>query len=254
VLGVAYRATARLAESIRHLENAVRLAPGSERARVTLGDTLAEAGKLPEAERVLRDTIAALPKSGGARWALARVYERMNRGLDAIATLEEAGALTVVAGKAALYWRIAELAHRHQDYERVVAALASRARLLPNEGHAHKDLGLAHMRIGRSDQALVELLMATLLGVEDAETLTAVGQIHLGAERFDDAERALRAAIARDPSNAQARYAMGMTLTRTGRADEAKSHLDEFRRLRAAALSEQQRQFEKEAKPAGALP
>ena len=178
----------------------------------------------------------------------------MNRGLDAISTLEEAAALTVVAGKAALYWRIAELAHRHQDYDRVVTTLMQRARLLPNEGHAHKALGLAFMRIGRSDEALVELLMSTLLGVEDAETLAAIGQIHLGAERFDAAERALRGAIAQDPKNAQARYAMGMTLTRVGRADEAKLHLDEFRRLRAAALSEQQRQFEKQPKPAGSLP
>jgi tetratricopeptide (TPR) repeat protein len=254
VLGVGYRATARLADSIRHLENAVRLAPGDERARVTLGDTLAEAGRVDDAERVLRETVALLPKSAEARWALARVYERQNRGLEAIATLEEAALLTVVAGKAALYWRIAELAHRHQDYDRVVTALTHRARLLPNEGHAHKALGLAHQRIGRSDEALIELLMATLLGVEDAETLVAIGQIHLGADRFDAAERALRAAVALDPKSAQARYALGMTLTRLGRASEAKEHLDEFRRLRAAALSEQQRQFEKQAKPAGALP
>ena len=247
-LGVAYRATARLADSIRHLESAVRLAPGDERARVTLGVTLAEAGKLPDAERVLRETVTLLPKSGDARWALARVYERQNRGLEAITTLEEAALLTVVAGKAALYWRIAELAHRHQDYDRVVMALAHRARLLPNEGHAHKDLGLAFGRLGRNDEALIELLMATLLGVEDAETLLAIGQIHLAAERFDAAERALRAAVALDPKGAQARYALGMTLTRTGRADEAKLHLDEFRRLRAAALSEQQRQFEQQPK------
>ena len=254
VLAVAYRATARLADSIRHLENAARLAPGDERARVTLGDTLAEAGKLPEAERVLRETVTLLPKSGDARSALARVYERLNRGLEAIATLEEAARLTVVAGKAALYWRIAELAHRHQDYDLVVTTLTHRARLLPNEGHAHKALGLAHQRIGRSDEALIELLMATLLGVEDAETLVAIGQIHLGADRFDAAERALRTAVALDPESAQARYALGMTLTRVGRAAEAKEHLDEFRRLRAAALTEQQREFEKQPKPAGALP
>jgi tetratricopeptide (TPR) repeat protein len=254
VLGVAYRASARLADSIRHFENAVRLAPGDERARVTLGDTLAEAGKLPEAERVLRETVAMLPKSGGARWVLAGVYERLNRGLEAIATLEEAALLTVVAGKAALYWRIAELAHRHQDYERVVTALSQRARLLPNEGHVHKALGLAFVRIGRSDDALVELLMATLLGAEDAETLAVIGQIHLGVERFDAAERALRSAIAADPGNAQARYVLGMTLTRVGRATEAKEQLDEFRRLREAALTEQQRQFEKQPKPAGSFP
>jgi len=253
LLGVTYRATARLGDSIRHLESAVRLAPGDERARVTLGATLAEAGRLPEGERVLRETVTMMPKSGEARWALARVYERQNRGLEAIAALEEAALLTVVAGKAALYWRIAELAHRHQDYDRVVVALTHRARLLPNEGHAHKDLGLAFGRLGRSDEALIELLMATLLGVEDAETLVAIGQIHLGDERFDAAERALRAAVVLDPKSAQARYALGMTLTRVGRAAEAKEHLDEFQRLRSAVLTEQQRQFEKQPKPAGAL-
>jgi Flp pilus assembly protein TadD len=169
----------------------------------------------------------------------------MNRGLDAIATLEEASSLTVLAGKHALYWRIAELAHQHQDYNRVVNALTQRARLLPNEGHAHKDLGLAYARIGRTDEALTELLLTMLLGVEDAETLTAVGQIHLGAERFDDAEAALRRAIALDAKNPQARYALGMTLTRMGRTADAKEQLDEFQRLRAAALAEQRRPLEK---------
>jgi tetratricopeptide (TPR) repeat protein len=251
ILGVVYRAVGRLPDSIRQLETAVRLAPGDERARVTLGSSLAETGKLPDAERVLRETIKALPASGQARWVLADVYDRMNRGLEAIAVLEEATSLTVMAGKAALYWRIAELAHRHQEFDRVVVALAERARLLPNEGHAHKDLGLALVRIGRDDEALVELLMTTLLGVEDVETLTAIGQIHLGAERFDMAETTLRRAVAADPKNSQAHYALGTTLMRVGKTAEGKQQLDEFQRLRAAALEEQRREFGKEPKPAG---
>ena len=252
VLGVAYRALARLAESIRQLESAVRLAPGDERARVALGGTLAEAGRLADAERVLRETVAMLPASGLARWALADVYERLNKGLEAVGVLEEAATLTVVAGKAALYWRIAELAHRHQEFERVVVALSERARLLPNEPHAHKDLGLAYVRIGRDDEALVELLMTTLLGVEDVETLTAIGQIHLGAERFDAAEATLRRAVATDPKYSQARYALGTTLMRVGKTVEGKQQLDEFQRLRSAALDEQRRQFGTQPKPAGA--
>jgi tetratricopeptide (TPR) repeat protein len=252
LLGVTLRALARLPESIRSFENAVRLAPRDERARVTLGATLTEAGRLAEAERILRQTVEMLPKSGEARWALATVYERQNRGLDAIATLEEAAALTVVAGKAALYWRIAELAHRHQDYDRVVAALTLRAWLQRNDAAAHKALGIAQMRVGRNNDAMAELLLATLLGMEDPETLTAIGQIHLGADRFEAAESVLRKAVAQDPRNSQARYALGMTLTRLGRTDEAKVQLDEFKKLRSAALEEQQRQFEE--KPAGTLP
>lgn len=230
------------------------IAPRDERARVTLGSTLAEAGRLADAERVLRETVTALPSSGHARWVLADVYERLNRGLDAIAILEEAASLPVVAGKTRLYFRIATLAHRHQDHDRVVTALTRRARLVPNAGPAHKDLGLAYARLGRDDAALIELLMTTLLGVEDAETLAAIGQIHLAAERFDDAERTLRRAVALDAKNARARYALGTTLMRLDQVPEGQQQLDQFRRLRAAALAEQQRLFEKESKPARPLP
>ena len=97
---------------------------------------LTEAGNLTDAEQVLRQTIEAMPASGVARWALAVVYDLQNRGVDALSTLEEAVALPIVAGKAAVHWRIAQLAHRHQEYEQVIAALAQRARLLPNEPQA----------------------------------------------------------------------------------------------------------------------
>ena len=244
VLGIGFRAVGKLADSRAQFEAAVARAPGDERARVALGTTYAEAGDLANAERILRETVTVLPASGDARWALADVYEALDRGPEAIATLEASAALNVPAGKAPLYWRIAELAHRHQDFDKVAAALSRRARLLPNEPVAHKDVGLAYSRAGRNDEALIELLMASLLGHDDAETLGTIGQIHLTAGRFDAAEAALRRAIALDPRLPQARYALGTTLQRLGRASEAKEHLAEFQRLRAAALEEQRRAFE----------
>lgn len=244
VLGIAYRALDRLEESITQFEAAVTLAPADERARLALASARVEAGDLEEAERTLRETIAALPDSGEARWALADVLERRGQGLDAIATLEAAAGLPVPAGKAQLYWRIAELAHRHQDYDRVAAALSQRVRLLPNEPIAHRDLGMAYSRAGRSDDALIELLMASMLGHEDAEMLAAIGQIHLNAGRLAAADATLRRAIALDPRLPQARYALGTTLLRLGRADEGKRELDEFQRLRTQALEDQRRSFE----------
>ena len=244
VLGIAYRALGRLAESIAQFEAAVKLAPDDGRARLALAGARAEAGDLEAAERALRETIEVLPGSGEARWALADVLDKRGQGLDAIATLEEAAALTVPAGKAQLYWRIAELAHRHQDYERVAVALGRRVRLLPNDPIAHRDLGMAFSRAGRDDDALIELLMASMLGQQDAEMLAAIGQIHLNAGRFAAADAILRRAIALDPRLPQARYALGTTLLRLGRADEGKRELDEFQRLRTQALEEQRRAFE----------
>jgi tetratricopeptide (TPR) repeat protein len=193
---------------------------------------LTEAGDLSDAEHVLRQTIEAVPASAVARWALAVVYDLQNRGVDALSTLEEVVALPIVAGKAAVHWRIAQLANRHQQHEQVIAALAQRARLLPDEPEAHKDLGFAFFRIGRPDEALTELLMALSLGGEDAATVSAIGRIHLDAERFDAAERNLRRAVALSPANAQARYALGNTLIRMGKTAEGMQHLKEFDRLR----------------------
>ena len=155
----------------------MRLAPRVARARLALGSTLMEAGRLDDAERALRETSEILPASGDARWALADVYERLDRGTDAVASLEAAAALTVMAGKAHLYWRIAQLAHGYwRDFPRVIAMVSRRTWLVLNEPHSHKDLGLAYDRAGRADEALTELLMATLLGYEDGEMLGAMGQ------------------------------------------------------------------------------
>jgi tetratricopeptide (TPR) repeat protein len=248
VLGIVYRAAGRLTDSIVRFEESVRLAPDDERARIALGSTLIEAGRLDEAERVLKVAVARLPSSGEARWALADVYERQDRGAEAIGVLEESASLIVVAGKVHLYWRAAQLAHLlHRDHRRVIDLLTRRMRLVPNEPHAHKDLGLAYSRAGRDAEALLELLMMRVLGHEDAETLTATGQVHLNQGRLDQAEAMLRRAVRLDPKHAEARYALGRTLQRRGLVAEAAEQLQAFDRLRAAALEEQRVTFDREA-------
>ena len=245
VLGVVYRASNRLPEAITQFEIAARLADRTGRSRVALGGTLLEASRPQDAERVLRETVAALPASGDARWALATVYERLDRATDAEAALEPATSLTVVAGKAQLYWRMAQLAHLYRrDYARVIDLTAQRAWLLLNEPHAHKDLGMAHYRAGREDAALVELLMATRLGHEDGEMLGAIGQLHLAAERLDLAEHTLRRAVTLAPELPHPHYVLGMTLRRLGKVKDADEELATFKRLQTAALDKQRREFE----------
>jgi tetratricopeptide (TPR) repeat protein len=251
LLGVVYRAVGRLSESIASFESAVRRAPADERANVALGSALMEAGRLEDAERALRDAIARVPRSGEVRWALSLVYERLDRGEEAVRLLDDAASLIVVAGKSHLYWRIAQMVHGyHRDHERVIAVLTRRARLVPNEPHAHKDLGLAYSRAGRDDEALLELLMTALLGHEDAETLTAMGQIHLNQNRLDRAAAALGRAVVLDPDSSVTRYVLARTLQRLGRSAEAAAQLGAFDRLRAKAFEEQRQEYERKAAPA----
>ena len=252
VLGVAYRAVGRLPESLTHFERAVRLRPDDGRARIALGMTLAEAGRLEDAERELRDTISTLPASGAARWELAGILDKQNRGTEALQLLEDAAALPIVAGRAHLLWRIAEVAHAYKrDSDHVIAVVSQMARLIPNDAGAHKDLGLAYYRAGRDDEAAIELLMTSLLGHEEVEMLGALGQIHLNAGRLERAESALRRAMALDPTRAQVRYVLGRTLQRLSRHAEADEQLVAFDKLRAKTLEEQRLKFETETSASG---
>ena len=246
-LGIAYRAVGKLPESIAQFELAVRLRPDDERARIALGTTLAEAGRLEDAERELRDTIKTLPASGAARWELADVLDKQHRGSEAIAFLEDAAALPIVAGRSRLLWHIAEIAYEYRrDSDRVIAAVSQMVRVVPNESDGHRDLGVVFYRAGRNDEAAIELLMAALLGHEDGEMLGALGQIHLDAGRLEQAAAVLFRAVALDPTRAQVRYVLARTLQRLGRNGEAGEQLAAFDKLRAKMHEELRQQFEKD--------
>ena len=246
VLGSAYAAAGNHAQSVTHLEAAARIAPADERTRVALGRELAAAGRWADAITSLRETILAQPESGEARWALADTYLSLERVAEALRESEAAASLTVLAGKSHVHWRVAELRHSLQDFPGVITALTDRMRLRPNAAIAHKDLGLAYVRTGAQHEALAELAVSLLLGPDDAETLGAIGQMHLTAGRLADAEPVLRRATAIRPDLAQARYALGQTLVRLGRHDEAKAELAAFQQLRAEMLDRQRRTFDRE--------
>jgi tetratricopeptide (TPR) repeat protein len=244
ILGTAYGAIGSDAKAIEQLQLAVRLAPGDERGRLALARAQRDAGRLDEAEQSMRETLTVLPGSAEARWTLAGVLEKAGRGIEAARELQAAGSLTVVAGKAALDWQAAEIYDLHQDFNRVAALLRQRVRLEPNNPMVHKQLGLVQNRLGRSVEAFAELAMVDVLGGADAESLTALGQLLLGADRLEDAESALRRAVAMEPERQEARYALGRTLVRRGRASEAREQLDAFERIRDRAMDDQRRTFE----------
>jgi tetratricopeptide (TPR) repeat protein len=244
ILAAAYGDAGDDGKSIEQLEMAVGLAPDDERARVALGRALEHASRIERAEQVLKATVTALPQSADAHSALADLYENSSRGRDALRELEIAASFTVVAGKGALYWRLADLEHRHLQYERVIEPLVRRTRLNPNDARTHTELGLAYTRIGRTNDALVELVVASLIGPEDPECLTAIGQIHFDDGNYAAADAVLRRAIVMAPTFLQARYLLGHTLARLGHAAESRAQLSEFERIRAAVHDDGRREFE----------
>jgi Flp pilus assembly protein TadD len=248
LLGVAHAAAGNVDASVKWLAEAIRLAPTDERAHVAMARVLMEAGRMEEAERVLLDTLRMLPASGRARWALADLYELAGRRADAIDQLEQAATLTMIAGKTALLWRLVNLAHQVLDEDRFVSVLTRRARMMRNDPFAHRSLGLAYHRAGRDVEALVELLISSYLGHEDALTAAVMGRIHLNAGRLTMAETVLRRAVAMAPDSAEARYALARTLLRAGKEEEGQQQLAEFRRLQETLLEQQRQKYDSEQK------
>ncbi|HET9360053.1 MAG TPA: tetratricopeptide repeat protein [Vicinamibacterales bacterium] len=244
LLGVAHATAGNVDASLKWLAEAIRVAPADERAHIAMGRVLMEAGRIEEAERVLLDTLRLLPASGRTRWALADLYELTGRDADAIDQLEQAATLTMIAGKTALLLRLASFAHELLDEERVISAFTRQTRLMRNNPLAHRSLGLAYHRAGRDVEALVELLVSSHLGQEDAETLAVMGQIHLNAGRLTMAETMLRRAVAIAPDSAPARYALSRTLLGLDKEEEGRQQLAEFERLQERLLDERRQKYE----------
>jgi tetratricopeptide (TPR) repeat protein len=244
MLGVAYWLFAELERSIEHLEQAVRLSPKDERARLMLARVLEENGDTGRAERMLVETAAAIPSSARARFRLGRLYAAANRTEDAVREYEAAIGIGLFTGEAPLLLDIGALYHRELDATRAEAAFARAVALRPNDAVAHRERGRALLDLERPDAALVELAAALLVDPKDYESYITLGQIHLDAGRYAQAGALLTRAIAVDPDEPDAYYVLATALVRSGRADEAAPHLSTFARLQALALDKKRRGIE----------
>jgi tetratricopeptide (TPR) repeat protein len=244
MLGVAYWLSADHEHSIEHLEQAVRLSPMDERARLMLARVLEEAGDIGRAEQLLVETVAKIPSSARAHFRLGRLREAANRTEDAVREYEAAVGIGVFTGEAPLLLDIGALHHREFDAARAEAAFARAIAARPNDGVAHRERGRALLDLGRADAAFVELAAALLVDAKDYESYVTLGQIHLDAGRYPQAIRLLTRAVAIEPDEPQGHYALAAALARSGRGDEASPHLDTFAKLQTLALEKRRHGIE----------
>jgi tetratricopeptide (TPR) repeat protein len=242
LLGTAYWVSGDLGKSVLHLRAAVRLAPADERSWLALARALESSGNLPEAVDALQKAIGELPDAGALRWQLSVIAGKRQRteavDLELAAVAER---LTLLAGKGELYDRAGRLAHGHLDYERALTLFEERVVLTPNNAAAHKTLGRAYIDAGREDEGYAELVIALLLDPLDTETLTALGQLHLMADRPAQAVDALERALAIQSDHSEALHALSDALLRTGRTAEGQKRREESDQLRTKDVDDQRR-------------
>jgi tetratricopeptide (TPR) repeat protein len=90
-----------------------------------------------------------------------------------------------------------------------------------NDAAQHRELGLAALKNGRIDDAIVELREAVRLGPDDAATHDALGVALGEGGQLDAAESAFRRAASLAPDAADIRFHLALALERLGRPAEA---------------------------------
>ena len=243
LLGLVYSIADQQGKSIEHLRRAIALAPGDERARVTLADVLVSERRFAEAEREL----TAARGSGQVAYRLAQIYQRQSLLEQAVAAMKESDTGGPVIGRDYFYQSWGSLLVNQADFDGAVAAYLRRIEVNPNSGEAHRQLGEIYFLQGRDDEALAEYAVATWLDPGDARALAAAGQAYARMPKYPEAIAALRRALMLDGGLREARYALGTVLMRAGRADEGRVELETFGRQQAEAEALGRREFEVDA-------
>jgi tetratricopeptide (TPR) repeat protein len=235
LLGLAHWIDDQRGKSIDALRSAIRLVPGDERARVLLADVLAGDRRLAEAERELTQALEGSPRSGRVHHELALLYERQSLLPQAAKSFHDSEAFGPIVGRDEFYRALGAMLVNQADFDGAVAAYTQRLEANPNSGEAHRQLGEVYFLQGRDEQALAEFLAATWLDPRDARAFGAAGQVQARLLKYADAAVVLDRALAIDPSLREARYALGMSLMRLGRTDEAKPVLEKFQQQQTEA-------------------
>lgn len=94
-----------------------------------------------------------------------------------------------------------------------------------DRAYTHFRAGTGLLRSGNPAQALVRLEKARRLAPDKSSISEALGRAYYAIGRWPDAEAEFRTIIERCPSDDYAHYCLSRILRKTGKDDEAETHL-----------------------------
>lgn len=175
-LGRVYAARQDWAPAVEHLKTAVALDPARLSLTLTLADTYLQAGRISEADDLVRTTLGSNPNSAALHQKLAEVCIRNGSLVDAAAVLE-AGAARSGVGAAELYRQAAELRERRAENGQALldyrAALESSDRAAASELASELRQHLTYLAMSLDGvRELARLPLGKQLGLKEKVMLT----------------------------------------------------------------------------------
>ena len=249
--------------AVRSFEETIRLSPFEIFAYLELADLHATAGRLDEAEDILRRGVHVTPEGS---------YERANANFNLGTVLlwqgeyEEAEAnLRRTTESSRLEserlwddgWRLI----RRGPGPALVNFSLGTAMLLkglwgkiftphpafpspnPIEPKAHFNLGWIFVAQGRLEEARAEYARAVASDTSYLQAMCALGDVYLRLGRNDAAQEAFEGALRVASENPWATYGLGNAMLRQGRIEEGREILQRFKDLNEAVVEEVKREM-----------
>ncbi len=193
-------------------EQQARERPDDLRAQLQWGETLVQAKRLEEAVPILEHARQLAPKDARpyAWLGIVAITERRPseaRDLLLQALQRDPDNATALRALANLDARMRRLRPAIQGFERLT-------QLRPNDADAWQRLGLLLIGAGENYRSLDALARSAALDPNDLLTQGSLGNMALQAGRFDQADSAFRAVLAREPGNGQALTGLAKVMMR----------------------------------------
>ena len=265
-LGLVHLRDGQLGEALAHLQIAADARPGELKARVALGSALAGLGRLERAADEFTAAIEMDPRSVDARQRLATTYLEQGRNVAAITQIKSALGIEPDSADSLLLLGTAH--SKNGQPELAIDPLQRLVRMDPGHFAGRFNLATAYAQADRFSEASTHFAKAlelepshtrarlsaakALVNLKDFPRAIELTEPWAGAVpqsvdsfevqylrgialremgRLDEAEAALRDAIAERSGSAAARQALGELLAQGGRSNEAREHLQRARDL-----------------------
>ena len=220
------------------LRDVLASTPDYPTARINLGNVLLHEGKATEAEtffRSLFNTDARISKEYPRTWVAA-----VNLACVRHKAGDNNGAFNVLESARTAHPGVWELISYEAELRREVQGTAAALPLIEDFAREHwwhygaaVALGRLHAETGDIAGADAALAHASWLDVHDAEALHLIALIKLRQNNLEEAFRAQRRAINRQPDQPSQYLLLSNILERMGRSDEARAALEQASHLRA---------------------
>jgi len=183
---------------------------GNWLAAYNLGVHYDQAGRLEEAETLLRETLRLRPDFSNAYNNLGNILVRTGRMDEAIRNFREA--VRTTPGDAVKLSNLGVALARRGDLEEAERLQRSALHLAPDNPEIHNNLGSLLLRAGRPDEALAEFLKAIVLAPDRFNAYAHAAYTHFLLGHFEESVRLYRRALAINPDSRESRSELEMVL------------------------------------------